>query len=278
MKLYIVATPIGNLGDMTFRAVETLKEVDFIACEDTRVTIKLLNFFDIKKPMISYHKHNKRQKGEEICERLLNGESCALVSDAGTPAISDPGEDIVELCFERGIQVVPIPGASATVTALSVSGQPTGRFTFEGFLSQSKHKRNDHLVSLEKETRTMIFYEAPHKLKKTLVDLQKHFGNRDITICREITKKYEELIKTTLDGAIEHFNITDPKGEFVLILKGTEEEIFEVTEDLTEVALLEIEKMINEDFTLKDAVKKVSEAKKIPKNTLYNKALERFKG
>ena len=277
MKLYIISTPIGNLSDMTFRAVETLKEVDFIAAEDTRVSIKLLNYFDIKKPMISYFEHNKRQKGEEIVAKILEGKSCGLITDAGTPAISDPGEDIVSLCHERGITVIPVPGATALISALSVSGQPTGRFTFEGFLSTNKKNRVEHLESLIREKRTMIFYEAPHKLKKTLADMFKYFGDRDITICREITKKYEEYTKTTLQQAIDHYNLNDPRGEFVIVICGNEEEIIEDAQDIEEKALEKVKEYIDNGDTLKDAVKYVSEKMKVPKNSLYKRALEKFK-
>ena len=277
MKLYIISTPIGNLSDMTFRAVETLKEVDFIAAEDTRVSIKLLNYFDIKKPMISYFEHNKRQKGEEIVAKILEGKSCGLITDAGTPAISDPGEDIVSLCHERGITVIPVPGATALISALSVSGQPTGRFTFEGFLSTNKKNRVEHLESLIREKRTMIFYEAPHKLKKTLADMFKYFGDRDITICREITKKYEEYTKTTLQQAIDHYNLNDPRGEFVIVICGNEEEIIEDAQDIEEKALEKVKEYIDNGDTLKDAVKYVSETMKVPKNSLYKRALEKFK-
>lgn len=277
MKLYIISTPIGNLSDMTFRAVETLKTVDFIAAEDTRVSIKLLNYFDIKKPMISYFEHNKRQKGEEIVSKILEGKSCGLITDAGTPAISDPGEDLVSLCHERGITVIPVPGATALISALSVSGQPTGRFTFEGFLSTNKKNRVQHLESLVSEKRTMIFYEAPHKLKKTLADLFKYFGNRDLTICREITKRYEEYTKTSVEKAIEHYNQNDPRGEFVLVICGNEEEIVENSQDIEEMALLKVKEYIDNGDTLKDAVKYVSSTLKVPKNSLYKSALEKFK-
>ena len=202
-KLYVVGTPIGNLGDFSPRAVETLESVDFIAAEDTRVTLKLLNHFGIKKSMVSYFEHNKRERGEQITSRILGGESCALVTDAGMPAISDPGEDLVRLCHEKGIKVESVPGPCAFTTALALSGFPSGRFTFEGFLSVNKPSRREHLQSLENETRTMLFYEAPHKLGATLRDMNKAFGNREIAIVREITKLHEEVIRTTLDEAVE---------------------------------------------------------------------------
>lgn len=275
MKLFVIATPIGNLGDITYRAVETLREVDFIAAEDTRVSAKLLNHFDIKKPMISYFEHNKRAKGEEIVGKILAGQTCGLITDAGTPAISDPGEDIVALCFEKNIEVVPIPGASAVISALCVSGQPTGRFTFEGFLSTNKKNRLEHLISLENETRTMVFYEAPHKLRKTLDDMQKYFGDRPITICREITKKFEEYINTTLCQAIELYTTKEPRGEYVLVIAGKEiikEESVNMDDCLNAVKVL-----IDDGFTLKDAVKQVSASMKVQKNALYNQALILFK-
>lgn len=275
MKLFVIATPIGNLGDITYRAVETLREVDFIAAEDTRVSAKLLNHFDIKKPMISYFEHNKRAKGEEIVQKILDGQSCGLITDAGTPAISDPGEDIVALCFEKNIEVVPIPGASAVISALCVSGQPTGRFTFEGFLSTNKKNRLEHLVSLENETRTMVFYEAPHKLRKTLEDMQKYFGDRPLTICREITKKFEEYINTTLVQANELYTTKDPRGEYVLVIAG--KEIIADESVNIDDCLDAVKSLLDDGFTLKDAVKSVSASMKVQKNTLYNQAVEKFK-
>ena len=223
-KLYVVGTPIGNLGDFSPRAVETLESVDFIAAEDTRVTLKLLNRFGIKKSMVSYFEHNKRERGEMITARILGGETCALVTDAGMPAISDPGEDLVRLCHEKGIKVESVPGPCAFTTALALSGFPSGRFTFEGFLSVNKPSRREHLQSLENETRTMLFYEAPHKLGATLKDMNKVFGNREIAIVREITKIHEEVIKTTLDEAVEKYADGSVKGQIVLVIKGAEKE------------------------------------------------------
>ena len=223
-KLYVVGTPIGNLGDFSPRAVETLESVDFIAAEDTRVALKLLNHFGIKKSMVSYFEHNKRERGEMITARILGGETCALVTDAGMPAISDPGEDLVRLCHEKGIQVESVPGPCAFTTALALSGFPSGRFTFEGFLSVNKPSRREHLQSLENETRTMLFYEAPHKLGATLKDMNKVFGNREIAIVREITKIHEEVIRTTLDEAVEKYADGSVKGEIVLVIKGAEKE------------------------------------------------------
>ena len=219
-KLYVVGTPIGNLGDFSPRAVETLEKVDFIAAEDTRVTLKLLNHFGIKKEMVSYFEHNKRDRGEIITARILSGEDCAICTDAGMPAISDPGEDLVRLCHKLGIQVESVPGPTAFATALALSGMEVGRFTFEGFLSVSKKSRREHLEELTDEKRTMVFYEAPHKLKNTLQDMYKYFGDREISLVREITKVHEEVIKTTLAEAINRYEDEKPKGEFVLIVAG----------------------------------------------------------
>ena len=219
--LYIVGTPIGNLGDLSPRALETLETVDFIAAEDTRVTLKLLNHFEIKKPLISYFEHNRREKGEVIAAKLLAGESCALVTDAGMPAISDPGEDLVNLCHSYGIPVCAVPGPTAFATALALSGLPVGRFTFEGFLSMNRPSRRAHLDSLKDETRTMVFYEAPHKLLRTLQDLFEAFGDREIALVREITKIHEEVIRTTLAKAASLYDEEHPpKGEFVLVVTG----------------------------------------------------------
>ncbi len=230
--LYVVGTPIGNLEDMSPRAVRILSEVDFIAAEDTRVTIKLLNHFELKKEMLSYYEHNKAGRGNLIIERLLKGENCALVSDAGMPAISDPGEDLVRTARENGIPVESVPGPSALVTALAISGMPSGRFCFEGFLSVNKISRKQHLQSLQNETRTMIFYEAPHKLVATLRDMLTAFGDREIAIARELTKLHETVLRTTLSGALARFTDDPPKGEFVLIIRGKEpQEQEEITLD-----------------------------------------------
>ena len=223
-KLYVVGTPIGNLSDFSPRAIETLKNVDFIAAEDTRVTAKLLNHFDIKKPMLSYYEHNKKEKGGDIIASLLRGQTCALVSDAGMPAISDPGEDLVRMCYENGIEVESVPGPSALITALAVSGMKSGRFCFEGFLSVNKQSRRIHLSELKNEKRTMIFYEAPHKLSATLKDMYETLGDRKIALVRELTKIHEEVIHTTLGKAKEMYNETKPRGEFVLIIEGNEKD------------------------------------------------------
>ena len=219
--LYLVGTPIGNLGDLSVRALETLRSADFIAAEDTRVTAKLLNHFEIKKPCVSYYEHNKYASGEKIVARLLTGETCALVTDAGMPAISDPGEDLVRLCAENGVEVRAIPGCCAAVNALAVSGLPTGRFTFEGFLTVNKKSRREHLNSLKDETRTMIFHEAPHKLRTTLNDLMEAFGpDRRISLCRELTKLHEEVLRFTLAEAVAYYEENAPKGEYVLVVAG----------------------------------------------------------
>ena len=224
-KLYLVGTPIGNLGDFSPRAIDTLKSVDFIAAEDTRVTLKLLNRFEIEKPMVSYYQHNMRERGEIVLSRILSGEDCALVTDAGMPAISDPGEELVKLCAEAGVEVVAVPGPTAAATALALSALPSGRFTFEGFLSVSKSERRAHLDSLKNERRTMIFYEAPHKLTNTLKDLCAAFGGeRRISLCRELTKLHEEVIRTTIAEAMEHFEQSAPRGEFVLVVEGAPEQ------------------------------------------------------
>ena len=222
--LYLVPTPIGNLGDISIRCRETLESVDFIAAEDTRVTLKLLNHLGIKKSLVSYYEHNKAFKGDQIVDRILAGETCALVSDAGSPAISDPGEDLVRLCYENEIEVVAVPGPSAVISALALSGMPSGRFTFEGFLSVNKAERRARLGELKQETRTMLFHEAPHKLRATLKDLCAAFGGtRRIAICRELTKLNEEVLRTTLGGALTHYSEREPRGEYVLVLEGADE-------------------------------------------------------
>lgn len=219
-RLTLVGTPIGNLSDFSPRAVEALEECDLIAAEDTRVSLKLLNHFGINKPLVSYFEHNKRERGNMLCDRLLAGENVVLVTDAGMPAISDPGEDLVALCHERGVPVGVVPGPTAMATALAVSGLPTGRFTFEGFLSVNKKERRAHLDSLVREPRTMVFYEAPHKLLATLTDLRAAFGDRPVALVRELTKIHEEVVRTTLDEAIARYTADAPRGEFVLVVGG----------------------------------------------------------
>ena len=270
--LYLVPTPIGNLGDISERCRRTLEEADFIAAEDTRVSLKLLNYLGIKKSLVSYYEHNKAFKGNVILDRILAGETCALVSDAGSPAISDPGEDLVRLCAEHGITVTAIPGPCAVITALSISGLPTGRFCFEGFLSTAKKSRKERLASLEGETRTMIFYEAPHKLLSTLQDLAEAFGNeRRISLCRELTKLHEEVVRTTLGEAIEKYTANAPKGEFVLVVDGAapvEKEV-PTAEDAGEM----VKRLMGEGLSRKDAIKQTAKALDLPKNVVYDAAL-----
>ena len=271
--LYLVPTPIGNLGDISERCRQTLENADFIAAEDTRVSIKLLNHLGIKKSLVSYFEHNKAQKGEMIVERILAGETCALVSDAGSPAISDPGEDLVKQCAAAGITVCAIPGPCAVITALSISGQSTGRFCFEGFLSTAKKSRREHLESLIGETRTMIFYEAPHKLLNTLESMAEVFGaDRPISLCRELTKLHEEVIRTTLGGAIELYSQQAPKGEFVLVLAGCapeEKPVASVQDAASRVA-----ELITEGMSRKDAIKQTAKELDLPKNVVYDAALQ----
>jgi 16S rRNA (cytidine1402-2'-O)-methyltransferase len=271
--LYLVPTPIGNLGDISIRCRQTLEEADFIAAEDTRVTLKLLNHLGIKKSLVSYYEHNKASKGNVILDRILAGEVCALVSDAGSPAISDPGEDLVKQCAEAGITVCAIPGPCAVITALSISGQSTGRFCFEGFLSTAKKSRREHLDQLRNEQRTMVFYEAPHKLLSTLEDMAEAFGaDRPISLCRELTKLHEEVVRTTLGQAIDKYNETPPKGEFVLVVAGApamEEEV-----PTAEDAGSYVAKLMEKGMSRKDAIKQTVLDLKLPKNVVYEAALK----
>ena len=270
-KLTIVGTPIGNLGDMSPRAVEALKNTDFIAAEDTRVTIKLLNYFGIKKPMISYFDHNKEQKGDVICQRILQGENCVLVSDAGMPAISDPGEDLVKQCADEGIEVTVVPGPTAFTSALAISGLSTGRFTFEGFLSVNKKSRRKHLEQIKNEYRTMLFYEAPHKLSKTLCDLYETLGNRQLAIVREITKLHEEVIRTDLKSASQRYLTQAPKGELVLVIEGCKpknEAIFTVDDGVTCA-----QRYVEEGKSLSEAAKLASKETGVKKGEIYKKML-----
>ena len=272
--LYLVATPIGNLGDFTPRAVETLENADFIAAEDTRVSVKLLNHFGIKKPLVSYHEHNHITAGQAVLNRLLAGESCALVTDAGTPAISDPGEDLVRLCAENCVEVRAVPGCCAAVNALAVSGLPTGRFTFEGFLTVNKKSRREHLDSLKDETRTMIFHEAPHKLRTTLEDLCAAFGpERRIALCREITKLHEEVRRCTLAEAIAYYEENTPKGEYVLVVEGAAPKTGAAV--TLEDGVAQVLTLKEQGMRLKDAAKEVAEHTGLSKNELYAAALER---
>ena len=271
--LYLVATPIGNLGDLSPRAAETLAAVDFIAAEDTRVSLKLLNHFQIKKPLVSYHEHNAASAGQTVLSRLLAGENCALVTDAGTPAVSDPGEALVRLCGENGVAVTSIPGCCAAVNALAVSGLPTGRFTFEGFLSVNKRSRREHLEGLRGERRTMIFHEAPHKLRPTLADFCQVFGpERRIALCRELTKLHEEVRRCTLGEAAAFYQDHEPRGEYVLVLAGAEsgaEAALTLEEGAAQVLAL-----VEGGVRLKDAAREVAEHTGLSKNDLYAAALE----
>lgn len=270
--LYVVGTPIGNLSDFSPRAQEILSEVDFIAAEDTRVTLKLLNHFDIKKPMVSYFEHNKYQRGEMICQRIEAGETCALVSDAGMPAISDPGEMLVAQCAERGIPVLVVPGPSAVVSALAISGLPTGRFTFEGFLSTAKKSRREHLEEVRGEKRTMVFYEAPHKLLSTLEDMLSAWGNRRIAIVRELTKIHEEVRRTTLEEAVAFYRENTPKGEFVLVVEGAKPE---ETEEMTLEQAVELARdLMEQGYSASEAAKEAAKASSLKKGELYRKLME----
>ena len=270
--LYLVPTPIGNLGDISKRARETLESADFIAAEDTRVTLKLLNHLGIKKSLVSYYEHNKATQGSRIVERILAGETCALVSDAGSPAISDPGEDLVKQCAAAGIPVCAIPGPCAAITALSISGQATGRFCFEGFLSTAKKSRREHLDFLKKEQRTMIFYEAPHKLLTTLTDMAEAFGeDRPISLCRELTKLHEEVVRTTLGQAVARYTQSPPKGEFVLVVAGAPAEKQALPSETDAAA--RVSQLIAQGVSRKDAVKQTAKELGLPKNVVYDIAL-----
>jgi 16S rRNA (cytidine1402-2'-O)-methyltransferase len=272
-KLYLVGTPIGNLDDLSPRAAEALRNADFIAAEDTRVTLKLLNRFDIKKPLVSYYEHNKYYSGEKIFQRIAAGETCALVTDAGMPAISDPGEDIVHLCAENGVEVLTVPGPSALISALSLSGLPTGRFCFEGFLSTTAKNRREHLASLMGEERTMIFYEAPHKLVKTLSDLIGAFGpERRVAVCRELTKVHEEVLRTTLSDALRRYQEAPPRGEFVLVVEGA---VPDAAPSATADDAMElVDAYRAEGFSLREACKKAAADTGFSKNELYSLALK----
>lgn len=268
--LYLVTTPIGNLSDLSERAKKVLAGVDFVAAEDTRNSSKLLSIFGIKKPMVSYYEHNKRERGEVICARLEAGESCALVTDAGMPGISDPGEDIVKLCAERGIRVTAVPGPCAAMTALTLSGLFTARFAFEGFLTTNRGERTKRLQALKTDDRTLIFYEAPHKLKTTLADLFEAFGDRKISLCRELTKLNEEIIRTRLSGAVRLYDEREPRGEYVLIVEGASE-----AESLSEAfwqgmtVAEHVEHYISAGLSKMDAVKACAKDRGVPKNEIY---------
>ena len=266
-KLYVVGSPIGNLGDFSPRAVETLKTVDFICAEDTRVTAVLLTKFDIKKPMISYHEHNARQRGQEILPRLLDGESCAVITDAGMPCISDPGEELVKLCAEHGIEVVAVPGPTAAMTALAISGLPTKRFCFEGFLSVTKRIRREHLEQLKPLPQTLIFYEAPHKLKNTLNDLLEILGDRRISLCREITKLHEEVQRGTISQMAALYEEKEPRGEYVLVVEGAGEA---KTEELTLQQAADLARELTEQgMKPSEASKEAAKRSGYPKSEIY---------
>lgn len=270
-KLYVVGTPIGNLSDFSPRAVETLASVDFIAAEDTRVTLKLLNHFEIKKPMVSYFEHNRRERGEIILERIRAGESCAIVTDAGMPAISDPGEDLVDLCLSNGITVESVPGPTAFATAVAMSGLPSGRFTFEGFLSVNKPSRREHLEEIVSERRTMVFYEAPHKLTATLKDLYKYLGDRRIALIKELTKIHETVERTTLSEACEKYSAQTPKGEFVIVIEGsTEPKQKEVSLD---EAVVLAKGLVESGMAINDAAKEIAKETKLKKGDIYKALL-----
>lgn len=270
-KLYLCPTPIGNLGDMTFRTIEVLKSVDLIAAEDTRVSAKLLNHFDIKVPTTSYYEHNKREKGSYLIEKLLNGTNIAVITDAGMPGISDPGEDLVKLCIENEVDVEALPGPCAFATALVASGLPTGRFAFEGFLTTNKKNRLEHLEALKNDTRTLIFYEAPHKLLSTLADMLMILGDRKIVLARELTKKFEEYNRTTLKDALIYYEETPPKGEFVLILDGADAEKIraDFLESMPSAEEL-LKKYSSEGLRAKELTKKVAEELKQPRREIYD--------
>lgn len=269
--LYLVATPIGNLGDFSPRAVETLAQADFIAAEDTRVSVKLLNHFDIKKPLVSYHEHNRAAAGQAILTRLLSGETCALVTDAGTPAISDPGQELVTLCAENGVTVQAIPGCCAAVAALAVSGLDTRRFTFEGFLPSGRKERRAALEELTGETRTMVFHEAPHRLRQTLADMAELLGDRPAALCRELTKLHEDTVRTTLAQAAAYYAANEPRGEYVLVVAGREKQ---TAPALTlEEGVVRVLALRDGGMKLKDAVRRVADDTALPRNALYDAAL-----
>ncbi len=271
--LYLVATPIGNLGDISPRAIEVLNTVDLIAAEDTRRTLQLLNHFDISKPLTSYHEHNKKTKGEYIISLLKEGKNIAQVSDAGTPAISDPGEDLVKLCIENDITITSVPGPVAGINALILSGMNTRRFAFEGFLSVNKRHRREHLGSVKNDTHTLIFYEAPHKLKTTLADMKEFFGgDRKIALVRELTKMHEEVIRTDLDGAVAKYEEESPRGEYVLVIEGASEKTTDEEEAWWNDLSVEqhVDKYINDGMSSKEAIKQTAADRGVPKREVYN--------
>ena len=271
--LYLCATPIGNLEDMTFRVIRTLKEVDLIAAEDTRNSIKLLNHFEIQTPMTSYHEYNKFDKGRKLVEKLQEGTNIALITDAGTPGISDPGEELVKMCYEAGITGTSLPGAAACITALTISGLSTRRFAFEAFLPTDKKEREWVLQEMEREFRTIIMYEAPHRLVKTLKLLQERLGNRRLTVCRELTKRHETAFATTLDEAVKYYEANDPKGECVLVIEGRnrQEVLLEEQKKWEELSIEEhMEHYLSQGIDKKEAMKKVAKDRGLPKREIYN--------
>ena len=272
-KLYLVGTPIGNLGDMTYRAVETLEKVDFICAEDTRVSAKLLNYFEIKAPLVSYHEHNAAQVGAGICDRLAAGENVAIITDAGMPCISDPGELLVKMCAQRGIKVEVVPGPSAVISGLAISGLDTRRFQFEGFLPVAKKQRSEQLAQASKSTHTLIFYEAPHKLQGTLEDMLTFFGDRKISLCRELTKLHEEVIRTTLAQAVQMYREVKPKGEFVLVIEGAKDSELSPAETI-EQALEQVKTLMQKGMRGADACRQIAKATGFSKGELYTKLLE----
>ena len=276
-KLYLCATPIGNLEDITYRVVRILKEVDIIGAEDTRNSVKLLNHFEIKTPMTSYHEFNKYDKAKQLVQMMLNGKNVAIITDAGTPGISDPGEEVVRQCYEAGIEVTSLPGAAACITALTMSGQKTRRFVFEAFLPKDKKEKQQVLESLKNEVRTTIIYEAPHRLVKTLKELEKTIGNRPLTICRELTKKYEEAFQTTISEAIEYYDSREPKGEYVLVIAGKPmEEIQAEKREQWELMTIEehVQFYMNQDIDKKTAMKMVAKDRGVSKRDIYNELIK----
>ncbi len=272
--LYLVATPIGNLEDITYRAVRVLREVDFVAAEDTRVSGKLLHYFDISKPLVSYHEHNRRQRGPELVQRMLKGEMCALVTDAGTPAISDPGEELANLCHEAGIAVVPIPGACAAVCALAQSGLSSDKWCFEGFLPTANKPRRERLAALREETRTCIVYEAPHRLRATLRDLADALGERRVSMSRELTKLHEQCLRMTLPQAVQYYTGQEPRGEYVLVIEGAQPDQEKQEADRLQQAICLTEELTAAGLTLRDAVKQAAKQTGARKNQLYQIMLE----
>ncbi len=276
-KLYLCATPIGNLEDITIRVLRTLREVDLIAAEDTRNSIKLLNHFHIKTPMTSYHEYNKTEKAYQLVEKMRQGQNIALITDAGTPAISDPGEDLVRICHESGISVTSLPGPAACITALTVSGLSTRRFAFEAFLPREKKERAAILDSLRQETRTIILYEAPHHLVKTLEELYETLGDRAVTLCRELTKKYETIFSTTISGAVSYYREQEPRGEFVLVIQGkSQQQILRERQLSWESIPLEehMQKYESQGISRKEAMKMVAKDRGISKRDVYGMLLE----